>query len=285
MPSIYLPNRSFITISGNSAQSFLQNIIPAKINALPFGIARGTALLSPQGKILFYFLISKLEEDVFVLEIDSDQSDLLMKKLFLYRLRANVTFEAQKISGVTLSWNQDNFSENPSFIDERFSIAGVSLQRTQGCSIDSTIDPKEYYNLRIDHGIVDPDIDYPSSSVLPYDLLMDMNKGISFTKGCYIGQEIISRMKHRNMIRKRSIMIIGNSFLPPKGSPILAANKTIGILGIVVEHRALAIARIDKINESIEENVPLTANNIKIVPSFPFWSGLKFSVVQNPQKA
>ncbi|MBL0848883.1 MAG: folate-binding protein [Candidatus Liberibacter ctenarytainae] len=278
MPSVYLSNQSFIIVCGTSSQSFLQGLITADIDNLPLGIARSSALLTPQGKILFYFLISKREENIFVLEIDNSQLDLLVEKLLFYKLRTNVILKVQKKIGTTLYWNQDNAPEDSYLIDERFSIANILLYRTQGHNKGSMSDSSVYHELRIDHGMVDPSIDFPSSAVFPHDVFMDINKGVSFTKGCYIGQEVISRMQHRGIARKRPIIILGNNSLPAIGAPILVDNKQIGILGTAIGKKALAIARIDKVIGAIEKSLPLTVGDIQITPRFPSWSGLNFPV-------
>ncbi|MBY7649476.1 MAG: folate-binding protein [Candidatus Liberibacter europaeus] len=271
MPSICLPNKSFIKVSGSAAQTFLQGIITADVNTIPYEVARGSALLTPQGKILFYFLISKIEENIFLLEIDDNKCCDLVEKLILYKLRMDVIIEVQKIRGVTLSWNQENPLNTPSFIDERFLIAGVKLWRTQECTADYASDSESYYKLRVNHGIVDPNIDFPSSTIFPHDIWMDTLKGVSFTKGCYIGQEVVSRIQHRHSIRKRSIIIKGDKDLPNGNLPLIVNNKKIGTLGIVMENKAIAISRIDKLEEAMKLNLPITVNDIEIVPIFPSW--------------
>ncbi|AKK20316.1 folate-binding protein YgfZ [Candidatus Liberibacter africanus] len=271
MTSVYLSERSFVKVSGNSSVSFLQGIITADITSLPLKISRGSALLTPQGKILFYFLISKVEENVFMLETDMNQCDSLMERLLFYKLRSNVTIETQSTDGVTLFWNQEHNSNNLSFVDERFSIANVLLHRTLGHNNNATSDIKTYNELRITYGIVDPDTDFLSSTIFPHDASMDLIKGISFTKGCYIGQEVVSRMQHRNIIRRRPTIITGSDALPPRGSSLIADNIKIGTLGVVVGKKALAIARIDKINNAMVKSMELTINGIKVRSTFPQW--------------
>ncbi|KGB28038.1 aminomethyltransferase [Candidatus Liberibacter solanacearum] len=277
MPSVYLSSQSFIKVRGKSASTFLQGIITADITSLPFDVARGSALLTPQGKILFYFLISRIEEDVFVLEINKLQRDSFIEKLLFYKLRSDVALEVQPINGITLSWNQEQAPTNPSFIDERFSIAGILLHRTWGYNEESTSDPKKYHELRINYGIVEPIPDFPPSTIFPHDALMDLVKGISFTKGCYVGQEVVSRMQHRNIVRKRPIIITGYNALPANGSSLFVDNTKIGTLGIIVGKKALAIARIDKVSNAIEKNMALTVDGIKVTITLPPWCESKFS--------
>ncbi|MEG8099199.1 CAF17-like 4Fe-4S cluster assembly/insertion protein YgfZ [Candidatus Liberibacter brunswickensis] len=269
MSSVYLSNRSFIKVRGNSAVSFLQNIITADISSLPFKVARSSAILTPQGKILFYFLISKVEEKVFLLEVDTNKRDSLIEKLAFYKLRSDVVLEIQPINGITLFWNKKYISDHPSFVDERFSIANVLLYRTWGYNDNATYDVTEYNKLRINYGIVDPDTDFLPSTIFPHDALMDLTKGISFTKGCYIGQEVVSRIQHRGIIRKRPIIITGKDTLPPSGSYIVVNNVKIGILGVSAGKKALSITRTDKINDAIKKCMIITVNGIEVIPTFP----------------
>ncbi|KAE9517511.1 putative global regulator [Candidatus Liberibacter asiaticus] len=271
MSSVYLSNQSFIKVCGKSAIPFLQAIITADVLTLPYKIARGSAILTPQGKILLYFLISKIEEDTFILEIDRSKRDSLIDKLLFYKLRSNVIIEIQPINGVVLSWNQEHTFSNSSFIDERFSIADVLLHRTWGHNEKIASDIKTYHELRINHGIVDPNTDFLPSTIFPHDALMDLLNGISLTKGCYIGQEVVSRIQHRNIIRKRAMIITGTDDLPPSGSPILTDDIEIGTLGVVVGKKALAIARIDKVDHAIKKGMALTVHGVRVKASFPHW--------------
>ncbi|AHA28339.1 YgfZ/GcvT domain-containing protein [Candidatus Liberibacter americanus] len=274
MPSVYLPDKSFIKVSGKCSSSFLQRIITADVDSIPFGIARGSAVLTPQGKILFYFIISKIEENVFLLEIDESKCICFIEKLLCYKLRSDVVIELQKTNGVSIYWSHDKY-ENDSLVDERFLISSnIIVHRIKGRTKDKMSDPKRYHELRIDNGIVDPNFDFAPTTLFPHDIWMDALKGISFTKGCYIGQEVVSRIQHRSSIRKRSAIIIGDHNISHDSLHVIINNIKIGTIGIIIGKKALSVFRIDKLTEYLEKNLLATVNEIGIKIQFPFDSDL-----------
>jgi len=126
MPAVFLKNRSLIRVSGPEAQSFLQNLITTDLAALAADEARPGALLTPQGKILFDFMIWQ-DGDGFIIDTDDDQRDALLKRLGMYKLRAAVDLSPAG-EGVTVSW--DGANTGPA--DSRFAKAGVALVRPPG---------------------------------------------------------------------------------------------------------------------------------------------------------
>ncbi|HEX7790561.1 MAG TPA: folate-binding protein, partial [Afipia sp.] len=104
MPSVFLPHRALFRIGGADAESFLQNLITTDIVSMAPNEARPGALLTPQGKILFDFMIWRDGTD-FIIETDRDQHDALVKRLTMYKLRAAVTLSSIEADGVTVSWD------------------------------------------------------------------------------------------------------------------------------------------------------------------------------------
>jgi len=105
---------------------------------------------------------------------------------------------------------------------------------------------------------------------------MDLNGGLSFRKGCYVGQEVVSRMQHRGTARRRLAIIRSDSDLPATGTPITAGGKPVGALGTVSGNAALAIVRIDRVGAAQAAGVPLIAGDLPVTASLPDWSGLAF---------
>ncbi|MDQ0562185.1 folate-binding protein YgfZ [Rhizobium mesoamericanum] len=268
MPAVYLKNRSLIKVSGSEAQSFLQNLITTDLAALAANEARPGALLTPQGKILFDFMIWQ-DGDGFIIETDDDQRDALLKRLSMYKLRAAVDLSPAG-DGVTVSW--ENTNTGP--VDSRFAKAGVTLIRQAGQH--GTDDVKTYDALRTANGIAVSGQDYELQDAFPHDVLMDFNGGLSFKKGCYVGQEVVSRMQHRGTARRRVVTVKGETALPPPGTEITAAGKLVGTLGSVVGNGGLAIVRIDRAGEAIATDTPLLAGETRVTLELPAWTGLIF---------
>ncbi|EJC70330.1 folate-binding protein YgfZ [Rhizobium leguminosarum bv. viciae WSM1455] len=278
MPAVFLKDRSLLFVSGAEAQSFLQNLITTDIAALGADEARPGALLTPQGKILFDFVIWR-DGEGYMIETDAGQRDGLLKRLTMYKLRAAVTLAPSTEEGVTVSWGEDadgsqGVRGSQGARDSRFAKAGITLIRRPGKHGDG----KEalYDALRISHGIVTSGSDFALQDAFPHDVLMDFNGGLSFRKGCYVGQEVVSRMQHRGTARRRVVTVSAATDLPGTGTEITAAGKPVGTLGSVDGGNGLAIVRIDRAGAAMAAGTPLLAGNTPVYLVLPAWSGLVF---------
>ncbi|TBZ15108.1 YgfZ/GcvT domain-containing protein [Rhizobium leguminosarum] len=272
MPAVFLKDRSLIFVSGAEAQSFLQNLITTDIAALEADEARPGALLTPQGKILFDFMIWR-DGEGYTIETDAGQRDGLLKRLTMYKLRAAVTLSPSTEEGVTVSWGEDAEGSRGAR-DSRFAKAGVALRRRAGRHGDGA--EALYDALRIRHGIVTSGSDFALQDAFPHDVLMDFNGGLSFRKGCYVGQEVVSRMQHRGTARRRVVMVSAATDLPETGTEITAAGKPVGTLGSVKGGSGLAIVRIDRAGAAMAAGTPLLAGDTPVSLVLPAWSGLVF---------
>ena len=117
--------------------------------------------------------------------------------------------------------------------------------------------------LRIKYGIAESGKDFKIGDVFPHDINFDQTGAISYKKGCYIGQEVVSRMHHRGTIRRRMLIVEGEDNLPATGS-IVCEGKTVGDLGTVIGKRASAIVRIDKVKTGIDKNIPFFVENVPV---------------------
>jgi len=275
MPAAYLPDRSLIRIAGPDSQDFLQALITTDVAAIPPQEARPGALLTPQGKILFDFLIWR-DSDGFVIETDFAQRDAFVKRLTMYKLRAPVTIAALPDDGITVSWDIEA-SDITAIVDGRFLKAGLTLERRPGEHGSGA--EADYQALRVAHGIVTSGDDYALQDIFPHDALLDLNGGLSFRKGCYVGQEVVSRMQHRGTARKRVVMVSAETALPATGTELTAGGKPIGALGSVSGTSGLAIVRIDRAGEAINAGTPILAGETVVTLALPAWSGLTFPVV------
>jgi folate-binding protein YgfZ len=114
--------------------------------------------------------------------------------------------------------------------------------------------------------------DYALGDAFPHDVLLDQNGGVGFTKGCYVGQEVVSRMQHRGTARRRVMIVTASDDLPPAGSEIRTGGKPIGALGTVSGRHGLAIVRIDRVKDAIEAGQTIEAGDVALELSIPEWA-------------
>ncbi|MGY5806337.1 CAF17-like 4Fe-4S cluster assembly/insertion protein YgfZ [Rhizobium sp. LEGMi198b] len=270
MPAVFLRDRSFLRVTGAEAEAFLHNLITTDLASLGADEARPGALLTPQGKILFDFMIWR-DGPGFLLETDAAQREGLLKRLTMYRLRAPVDFAVIETEGVTVAWGE-NAAESRK--DSRFANAGITLTRTPGQHGDDA--EALYQTLRIANGIALSGQDFALQDAFPHDVLMDLNGGLGFRKGCYVGQEVVSRMQHRGTARRRVVIVSGSADLPATGTELTADGKPIGTLGSIEGAKGLAIVRIDRAGEAIAAGTPILAADREVSLALPAWSGLSF---------
>jgi hypothetical protein len=280
MPSAFLADRRLIRVSGTGAEEFLNNLITTDVENLGEGEARASALLTPQGKILFDFLIARDGTD-YLIETGTAEQDALLRRLTMYKLRAPVDLKSEATEGVSVFWNEK--APEAGIRDGRFAKAGVDLFRLPGAS--SAGDVAAYEALRVEHGIAESGRDYALQDAFPHDVLMDVNDGVSFKKGCFVGQEVVSRMKHRGTARRRVVTVSAEGLLPDSGTEITANGKPVGTLGTVCGSTALAIVRIDRIADALASGTPLLAENATVTVALPAWSGLSFPAADPAARA
>ncbi|SSC68121.1 YgfZ/GcvT domain-containing protein [Ciceribacter selenitireducens] len=275
MPEASLPDRALIQVSGADAEHFLHNLVTTDIAALPQGEAWPGALLTPQGKILFDFLVWR-DGDGFVLDTSVGQREALVKRLLMYKLRAAVEISPLEPTGVTVGWGEDAGRDlgGTGVVDHRFAVAGIRVTRKPGGAGAGS--SQGYHALRVLSGIAESCLDYALQDAFPHDVLFDLAGGVSFRKGCYVGQEVVSRMQHRGTARRRLVLVTADTALPATGAEILAGGKPIGTLGSVAGNRGLAIVRIDRAGEAIAAGTAIRADETELSLQLPGWSGLAF---------
>lgn len=274
MPALILNDRILVHVDGAEAEHFLQNLITANVETLGEGEARPCALLTPQGKVLFDFLISRAPDGGFHLDVRTDLLEAFVKRLTLYKLRAAVTFTSDGDRPIVAGWG--GRMPEGALHDARFPKE-AGAWRFYSSEVDLDADRTAWDMARIDFGVVESGADFALSDAFPHDVLMDLNGGVDFRKGCYVGQEVVSRMHHRGTARRRPAIVSAETALPDTGSRILAGEKPVGALGTVVNGKSLAIIRADRVGEAINEELLLSAEGVPVTLSFPGWTGLEFS--------
>ena len=275
MPALVLADRNIVRVDGPDAEHFLQNLITTNIETIKPGEVHTAALLTPQGKVLFDFLISRAGDTGYDCDIRIECSDDFIRRLTLYKLRAAVTIEKLDDEPVIAGW--DGAAPEGALTDTRFpDQAGVWRLHGAGSVLDA--DRASWDHLRIAHGVAESASDFALSDVFPHDILMDRNGGVDFKKGCYVGQEVVSRMQHRGTARRRLVTVTAETGLPGTGIDILAGEKPVGKLGSVEGNTGLAIVRTDRVADALAEDLPLTASGMPVSLALPDWTGLSFKI-------
>lgn len=271
-----LTARGIIKVSGGDAKKFLQDIVTNDVNKAVDGRGVHAGLLTPQGKILFDFFLLDAG-DHFLLECARENISDLIRRLTFYKLRAAVDFEDLSDSfRIWAAWN--GAPEAPggaiAYTDPRLEalgvriIAPVSRELAAGCDAASEDD---YHRRRIALGVPEADKDYPLGDTFPHEADYDQLAGVDFNKGCYVGQEVVSRMEHRGTARKRIVPVRANAPLTA-GAKITAGDAAIGTLGSVAGDIGLAMVRLDRAAKAIEDGRALIAGDVEIDLVQPGWA-------------
>ncbi|MEF2071956.1 YgfZ/GcvT domain-containing protein [Consotaella aegiceratis] len=269
MPYTHLTDRSLLTVTGEPAEHFLQVLITADLVKLGVCEARPSALLTPQGKILFDFLISRIDGG-FRLDCAASSRDALLKRLTLYRLRTKVDIETSD-EPVFAAWGLEKVPDG-AVADRRF--ADDSTVRFYGSApVDlDGVSPEEYVAHRVRAGVAEAEADFPADDVYPHDVLMDQNAGVSFAKGCFVGQEVVSRMQHRGTARRRLMIVRGEGHLG-RGVTVTAEGKAIGTVIAATGDTGMALMRIDRLAQALARGAVVAADGVPVETSIPPWAG------------
>lgn len=270
-----LPDRGVVAVTGEDALKFLDNVITNDMDLLDKQDAIFAGLLSPQGKILFDFIVVR-DGSGFLLDVAKDQAAALVKRLSMYKLRAKVVIADR--SGdfdVLAEWVEGRDLPEAAFADPRhlemgwrrlvFRSEAVRGATSMLVSRDRPFD--DYSAHRIALGVPEGGKDYGFGEAFPHEALFDQLHGVSFTKGCYVGQEIVARMEHRGTARKRIVRISGVGALPVASTEVLAGEVVIGEMGSSAGSNGLALLRLDRVNEFAAKGVGLTCGGVGVVPN------------------
>ena len=255
-----LPDRGVVQVSGEDARKLLDSIITNDLSLLDKQDAIFAGLLSPQGKILFDFFVVR-DGDGFLLDVARDQAAGLVKRLSLYKLRAKVAIAEAVGAQVEASWP----TAAGSVADPRHGELGGRRISQSPVAFDPGAF-EAYHAHRIALGVPEGGKDYAFGDVFPHEALFDQLSGVSFTKGCYVGQEIVARMEHRGTARKRIVRVTADGALPVMGTDVLAGEVVIGAMGSSAGVRGLAMLRLDRVVEFAGKGVGLTCGGVRMVP-------------------
>jgi folate-binding protein YgfZ len=253
-----LKDRAVISVSGQEARSFLQGLITNDIGKLAPDAPLYAALLTPQGKVLFDFLLSESKGMVLV-DCATTSAQTLLKRLILYRLRAKVELALRQDIGIV--WNDANGWNDPRLPE----LGTRSLAEANDSNVSG-----EYLSRRLELGVPEG-ADLGSDKMFALDAGLEELHGVSFDKGCYVGQELTARMKHRGTARKRLLPIstLDGADLPPPGSEVRSGNVALGEITSAYGARGFASVRLDRWQEAAGAAAHADEQGLRIIR--PAW--------------
>lgn len=254
---IALNDRTILKVSGPDAKPFLQGLVTNDVGRLAPGHPVYAALLTAQGKIISDFILSQAGE-VILLDCAASRAADLASRLKKFRLRAKVQVEEAGASLAVLSAPEAppaNLAVESAAIDPRLPELGWRWIVNAGNSLPQEIEHEphaSYDRHRIECGVPDSDLDLKPETFFPLDCNFEELQGVDFNKGCYVGQELTARMKHRATSRRRILPVAGAAPLPPHGTPLrvgeMEAGEMLGSQGPI----GLAILRLDRLGNAGE---------------------------------
>ncbi|MGL9725534.1 MAG: YgfZ/GcvT domain-containing protein [Wolbachia sp.] len=262
MSYISLPNRGVVVLYGPDTRDFLQGIITNDVNKLSSQQAIYSLLLNPQGKYLYDFFLIEYGKYIF-LECENKHLQQLVEKLDLLKTYLRVKIKdvsAPYKVGVLLNVKSIECSNKSQVIfqDPRHKSLGMRIIHKD--EIEELIEGfAQYEKVRIQNLVPDGAKDMVQNSSFPLQYLIDKVNGISFNKGCYIGQEVVNRMSRQEVFRRKLFLIEGESTLPNIGTKVIDENnEEVGELRSSIDSIGLTLLNTGK------SHVNLYAGGVKV---------------------
>jgi folate-binding protein YgfZ len=275
MPAVFLADRGIVRVAGADARTFLDGLVTSAMETVNPSRSRWTALLSPQGKILFDFIVFEAPDGGFLLDVGRALAPEVAKRLGFYKLRAKV--EVADVSegfGVLATWDEPPLGdvaavETP---DPRWPDLGRRAILPRDAAAErSNASAEAYHARRVLMGVPEGGRDFVYGDSFPHEADMDQLGGIDFDKGCYVGQEVVSRMQHRGTARTRVVTVtFADGVSPPEGTEATAGGKSAGrIYSSARGGHALAMLRLDRIEDALASGGPVEAGGLAFTVSRP----------------
>jgi folate-binding protein YgfZ len=273
-----LPDRGLVEVRGPDAAVFLQDLVTNDVESIKPGEAIFAGLLTPQGKILCDFLIHMRDPEIYRLDCMRDQAETIVKRLSMYKLRAKV--EIADRSGelaIGAVWGETPREGDGAFLaaydDPRYSPLGGRFVIAAGQSGPANLAPaSSYHTHRVSLAVPQGGLDYVYGEAFPHEACFDELHGVDFDKGCYVGQEVVSRMHHRGIAKTRIAAIEASAPLDTVGAEIHAGEFPVGTLGSMDGTHGIAMLRLDRIDEAARHGIPLRVGETIITARTPPWA-------------
>ena len=295
MKAALLPDRGVVKVVGDGARSFLHGLLTADIQNLKVGEARFCALLTPQGKIIADFIVAEApaqDGGGFFFDTPRALTAVLVEKFNLYKLRAKLIIEdLSDVLGVLAAWNGSAPAPTSapskkvglSYPDPRIPALGLRVMLpphlTAAAASDlgaTLVNASEYEAHRVALGVPQGGLDFRYGDAFPHEADMDQLAGVDFQKGCYVGQEVVSRMEHRGTARTRAVPVRYDGTAPQAGTAIVSGERQLGHMGSAAAGYGIALLRLDRVAEAFSNGEPLTAGGVPIHLVKPDWVRFTF---------
>jgi folate-binding protein YgfZ len=266
-----LDRRAVVAVGGPQAADFLNALVTAEVARAGAGKAVYAGLLSPQGKVLFDFVLFIAGERI-LLDVAADRAAELAARLTHYRLRAKVTIAVEPALQVYAGWQGAALPPAALAAAPDPRLAALGWRAVVAGAPAANASAADYDAHRIDLGVPEGGIDFAFGDAFPHDADMDQLGGVDFSKGCFVGQEVVTRMERRGTARRRLITASSATPLPPAGTPITAAGTAIGTLSSSADGVGLALLRLDRAKAAIDRGEALTAGDATLALAIPPWA-------------
>lgn len=263
-----LDDRAVIAVTGPEARTFLQGLITNDVEKLAPNLGLYAALLTPQGKVLFDFLLAE-GDGAILIDCVKNAREQLLKRLSLYRLRSKVTIEPRDQLEVLAAWNGTQAHHAIVYTDPRSAKLGLRAIGARAEMPAEVSGQDAYRTKRLEFGIPEGE-DFGSDHMFALEADLKELNAISFEKGCYVGQELTARMQHRGTVRKRLMPVVAVAgMLPAQGTSVTSGSREIGELTSTYGDSGFALLRLDRLEEAGDADV--NAGDVPLRVLRPAW--------------
>jgi folate-binding protein YgfZ len=256
-----LPARAVLAVAGEDRVGFLQGLVSNDVAEAAPGRAVWAALLTPQGKWLADFFVLSDGERL-LLDCERAQLPMLQQRLSRYRLRSRVTLSDAALN-VYAVWHGDPSGPGIMAPDPRLPEAGWRVLTPGPIPANATEDDWDQHRLAL--GLPDGSRDMETEKSILLEAGFDELNGVSWTKGCYMGQELTARTKYRGLVKRRLVPVRIDGAVPAPGTPILRDGREVGTMRSASGQSGLAVLRL----EALES--PLSSAEATVTPVVPGW--------------
>src|SRR5262245_59011536 len=288
MKAALLSDRGVVKVGGDDARKFLNGLVTVDVDKVAPGRARFAALLTPQGKIIADFIVAEAKPGDgggFFLDCPRTLAPPLVTRLNFYKLRAKVIVEdLSEILGVLALWDGAAKADvGFCYADPRLPELGTRCMlpphragETAAIASAAFVDAAEYDAHRIALGVPQGGADFAYDDAFPHETDMDQLGGVDFDKGCFVGQEVVSRIEHRGSARTRVVPVAFDGAPPAPGTAVTAGERSLGTMGSGIAGRGLAALRLDRVEEALGNHAALVAGGVALRALKPRWARFAF---------
>ena len=276
-----LTDRSVLCLEGPDTIALLERLVTNDTRDWEPGAARYGGLLTPQGKVIADFLAVRTPDGVW-LDVAKAYIEDLAKRLKMFRLRSQVEIEIRSDLSVFASAAPSVLppeGEALAYRDPRYPDGRMRAFAADGIIDGAQQDLQAYHADRIAHGIAQQGVDFGAAEVFPSDINMDVLGGVALNKGCFVGQEVVSRMHRRGKIRKRTLRLASPEGLAGAPGDALMAPNPIGQLTSATSGQGLALIRVDRLLQAERAGEPILLNESSVTIEKPDWLAAELAAI------